>query len=141
MGKFKIPPDEYLAFLKGIELTGVYLKKVDTELVKDKIDISRPVDVEPKGRANYENVEPNVIRVKQQYNIKMSDRENGELLVYVKCAYILTYESGTPMTDDIWEVFKARSVQMVIWPYIREIFDSTLRRFGLPPLFLPARII
>lgn len=49
----------------------------------------------------------------------------------------LLFRSAIPMTDDHFELFKARNLPVYTWPYFREFLHSAVARTGWPVYTLP----
>jgi hypothetical protein len=129
--------EDYAHFLSQLEL-------MDVRVVSAKIDnsvSSAPVSncsVSVRTRPSYENVRDR-IDMFCRYNLTVSTPEVQQPVAKLLVVFCVSYSSKIPMTDEIFDVFKERSLPLTTWPYFREFVHNMFGRLGwirlIPPAF------
>lgn len=82
------------------------------------------------------------IRLLSTDDYKKEPNDNSiEPLLEIKSEFIAQYESSYEFTEEILTEFSNKHIYFHIWPYWREILQSSCARVGIPPFSIaPFRI-
>jgi len=123
----------------NLVLHNIRLYKLVADFNDEKINVSMEESkVYIDKNAYYQVVADNHVRVFQEYFFKVAlQKDPNEVLIKIEPTYILDFQVGGPMDDEIFKIFADSTVLVDSWPYFREIVQSTLLRMGLAPVVLP----
>jgi len=126
-------PEKYIEFIKGIELRNLELLKCSLKRDEGFIpeDISLKIQEKPP---RYRKTDNGFIAY-VSFSI-LAEKETGEKFT-VEASYRVIYESKTPITKTLFEIFSTRALVLHAWPYFRQLVHDFTLRTGLPPLVLP----
>ncbi len=83
-------------------------------------------------------MQDNFVRVFQEYKLKIAHKENeNDVFVSIEVVFLLDFQTGGPIDDEIFEIFAQSTVLIDSWPYFREIVQNSLLRMGLAPVIIP----
>jgi len=133
--KYKLPPEEYRAILKGIELEGIMLEECSAKIRRDRL-IGRAI-VSVNHKISHEKEDENSVLVTCNYELIASTGSKRDFALKILCFFKAKYSSRSPLTDDFLEIFTERNAPMQIWPYFRELAQNMTQRMNIPPLTLP----
>ena len=133
MGEVKVSSEVYNEFTNGLNL--LEIKLVYSE-VKVEEDFSPPAEVKVEEEKKYKNVEEGKFIVRHEYKLKGKEKGKAKAGFYINVIYKLTYQSKTPLTKKIFNVFSEISLPLHTWPYFRQFVHEMSGRMGLPPLTL-----
>ena len=132
-------PEEYQAFVRGLELADVRLVGCDVsaqEMIEDPNRVVLDLDQETAF-----NVFEGGFEAVQEYQFYFLDRENADELGQIDAAFGFVYEteqSAVPADLDRYlEVFSFVSLPVNVWPFAREFVHNMTMRLGWPRLDLP----
>ncbi len=123
----------------NLVLHNIRLYKLEANFDDEKINVSMEESkVYIDKNAYYQLVADNHVRVFQDFFFKVALQNNpDDILIKISPSYILDFQVGGPMDDEIFKIFADSTVLVDSWPYFREIVQSTLLRMGLAPVVLP----
>jgi preprotein translocase subunit SecB len=123
----------------NLVLHNIRLYKFEASFNDEKINVSMEESkVYIDKNVYYQVVADNHVRVFQEFFFKVALQNNpDEVLIKINPSYILDFQVGGPMDDEIFKIFADSTVLVDSWPYFREIVQSTLLRMGLAPVVLP----
>lgn len=127
---------DYAHFLGQLEL-------VDVRLVSAKMDnfahTLPPSDARITVRARpwYENAKGR-IDMFHRYNLTVLGPQMQNPAAKLSAVFCTTYSSEIPMNDEIFNIFRERSLPVITWPYFREFVHNTFGRAGWIGLVAPA---
>ncbi len=130
-----VSPSEYGKFIGQIELLSIWLARAEVE---------NRAGPEPPARGKFSIEDDSTWAPQPGVGFVVNDRYTVELhgetslAMSVKAEYAVLYRSSTPLTDELFQVFKRVNLPLNVWPYLREYVSSTMGRFGWPPFTLPA---
>lgn len=133
--KRPVPPEIYNAFIATLRLQRV--RMVDAHINADE---ARPSPSNTTVRfdynARYQNDDDGFeafASYKASFTNTQTDKPQGD----VAATFALRFESGEPMTDDIFTVFGQVNLKVNTWPFMREFLQSSLNRLDWPAFALP----
>lgn len=136
----KVPTSkDYNAFITQIEIIDIRIVSTQVKLL-DYSYFPSSVEVKWRMRASYEKAEEQ-FNVCHRYNVTISDKETNEAKAKISVAFQVVYSSKIPISDDIFEIFKARNLPLNTWPYFREFIHNTTMRMGWSPLIAPTYVV
>jgi len=132
--------EERLAqFNKNLALVNLRVKKLNAEFDDEKLNVSPETQkVYIDKNAYYQILQDNFVRVFQEYKLKIAHKENeNDVFVSIEVVFLLDFQTGGPIDDEIFEIFAQSTVLIDSWPYFREIVQNSLLRMGLAPVIIP----
>jgi preprotein translocase subunit SecB len=133
MGKEKVGPDVYNKFIDGLDLMEI---KISYSEAKVKEDFSPPAEVEIEENKKFKKLKDSKFVVTHEYKMKGIEKGKKEAGFYINVIYKLMYQSKTPLTKKIFNVFSEISLPLHTWPYFRQFVHEMTARMGLPPLIV-----
>ncbi len=123
----------------NLVIHSIRLYKLEADFNDEKINVSMEESkVFIDKNAYYQVLGSNHVRVFQEFFLKVALQNNpDDVLIKINPVYILDFQVGGPMDDEIFKIFADSTVLVDSWPYFREIVQSTLLRMGLAPVVLP----
>lgn len=139
MEKAKDLEKRYNEFNSHIEFHSIRLLKLETGFDDEKINVSpENQKVFIDRNAYYQVLDDNNIRVFQEFSLKVANKDNSdEIFCYVNPTFVLDFEIGGPIDDEIFKIFSQSTVIMDSWPYFREMVQNSFLRMGLSPIIVP----
>ncbi len=133
--------EQYRKFIHSLQLKDIFIEEASFKrfLKDEEIPEKAHIEVVIKPtKTEFNTLEDNYFEVKQNLlcSFQFSDKEQ-KCLAQIKARYYLLYQSETPITDGLKEIFKKRNIPVQIWPYLREFVSNCMLRMGLPPFILP----
>jgi len=126
----------YNSFIRQIELIDVCLAAARIEnLGYAECPANPRIDV--RSKSSYKNTEGE-FEISHSYNLTIKDMETKLPVAKLSVLFSVTYGSGTPMTDDIFEIFKIYNLPLNTWPYFREFVHNSFARMGWVGVVAPA---
>ena len=136
--KFNLSPEIYREILSGISLDRIYLfsLKVDFD------DSLMPDDIELKIREKPSYIlEENNLIITYEYELKGISANNNTRFFKIKSIFKIIYfvENLADINDEFFEIFSQFTLEMLMWPYFRELVQNITSRMSIPPLTLPMK--
>ena len=129
----KISPDEYRRILDGIELKNILISNIKADLKHELLTEGMKIVI--KDDAQYEMRENDFI-IKNKYILTAKNQAN-KIALKIECVFIVVFETKYEITDGFFEIYKDLSLPLNVWPFFRELVNSTTARMNIPPLTLP----
>jgi preprotein translocase subunit SecB len=131
--KFTLKPKEYQDILKNVDFVAASLKSLNYRCkFPEKIsEVSLKLDKDAKLLDQKEKL------VTVIYSFGLIGREKRNELLKIKGEFQLLLTSEKIMSDEFFQIFKVVSLDLIVWPYLRELFSNITIRSNLPPLILP----
>lgn len=129
----KISPEEYRKILSGIELKNILLKEIKASIEHKYFTENTRITI--KDKAQYKNDENELI-VTHTYTLTAKNKDKKNALKIVG-TFIVIFESNHEINDDFFDIYKETSLPLNVWPFFRELVNSTTSRMNIPPLTLP----
>ncbi|HFE63776.1 MAG TPA: hypothetical protein ENK14_05070 [Caldithrix sp.] len=129
----KISPEEYRRILDGIELKNILISNIKADLKHELLTEGMKIVI--KDDAQYEMREDDFI-IKNKYILTAKNQAN-KIALKIECVFIVVFETKYEITDGFFEIYKDLSLPLNVWPFFRELVNSTTARMNIPPLTLP----
>ncbi|MCD6133581.1 MAG: hypothetical protein J7J16_04630 [Deltaproteobacteria bacterium] len=131
--------ERYNEFNSSIEFRSIRLLKLETGFDDEKINISPETQkIYIDRNAYYQVLDDSTIRVFQEFSLKVASKDNpDDTFCYVNPTFVLDFKTGTPIDDEIFDIFSQSTVLIDSWPYFREIVQNAFLRMGLSPVIVP----
>ncbi|WP_035586903.1 hypothetical protein [Hippea jasoniae] len=131
--------ERYNQFNSNLALVNIRTKKFIAEFDDEKLDVSPETQkVYIDKNSYYQVLADNFVRVFQEYTLKIANKENeNDVFVNINITYLLDFQVGGPIDDEIFEIFSQSTVLVDSWPYFREAVQNALLRMGLAPVIIP----
>ncbi len=131
--------ERFNKFNTNLALVNIRTKKLVASFDDEKLDVSPETQkVYLDKNAYYQILEDNFVRVFQEYSMKIADKDNpDDVFVSIEVTYLLDFQTGGPIDDEVFEIFAQSTVLVDSWPYFRELVQNTLLRMGLAPVVIP----
>jgi len=126
----------YNSFIRQVEVIDVCLTSARIENLGYTECPANP-RIYVKSKSSYKNTEGG-FEVSHGYNLTIKDMETKLSVAKLSVVLSVTYSSETPMTDDIFEVFKVYNLPLNTWPYFREFAHNSFGRMGWVGIVAPA---
>ena len=130
----KISPEEYREILDGLELKDILVSNIKADIKHEYL--SDGLKIKIKNDANYLIDEDDDLIITIRYKLSANSKEKKSALK-IEATYIAVFDSVKEITDDFFDVYKEISLPLNIWPFFRELVNSTTARMNVPPLTLP----
>jgi preprotein translocase subunit SecB len=131
--------ERFNQFNTNLALANIRMQKLTAGFDEEKLDV--PPDTQQiyiDKNSYYQILGDNVVRVFQEYQLKIADKQNKtDEFVSIEVTYLMDFQTGGPIDDEIFELFSQSTVLIDSWPYFREIVQNTLIRMGLAPVIIP----
>ncbi len=126
-------------FNKNLALMNLRVKKINAEFDDEKLNVSPDTQkVYIDKNAYYQILQDNFVRVFQEYVLKIANKnDENDVFVNIEVTFLLDFQTGGPIDDEVFEIFSQSTVLIDSWPYFREIVQNTLLRMGLAPIIIP----
>jgi len=126
--------EQYSEFIRQIELRDIWLNEAS---VSNNHGPLTPVDVTVQFDSDASYVlRENGFRASHQYRVRFESPDS--LLAQIEIRFGLDFLSSTPISDQIFSVFKDVNLPVNTWPFLREFVATTLGRMGWSPFTIPA---
>ena len=136
--KFSLSPDIYRKILSGIFLDRIYL----SSLKVDFNDVLKPdgIELKIKEKPSYV-VEDNNLVVSYSYELQGISSNDNSRFFKIKSIFKIIYivENTSEINDEFFEIFSHFTLEMLLWPYFRELVQNITSRMSIPPLTLPMK--
>ena len=129
----KISPEEYRKILNGIDLKNILLKEVKASI--EHKNFSENIKISIKDKASYKNEEDELV-ITHTYTLTAKGKAKKPALK-ISGTYIVVFESNNEINDGFFNIYKETSLPLNVWPFFRELVNSTTSRMNIPPLTLP----
>ena len=129
----KISPEEYRKILDGTELKNILISNIKADLKHELLTEGMKIVI--KDDAQYEMRENDFI-IKNKYILTAKNQAN-KIALKIECVFIVVFETKYEITDGFFEIYKDLSLPLNVWPFFRELVNSTTARMNIPPLTLP----
>ncbi len=131
--------ERFNQFNTNLALANIRMQKLDAKFDDEKLDVSPDTQqVYIDKESYYQILGDNFVRVFQNYTLKIADKSNKEdEFVSIETTFLMDFQTGGPIDDEIFELFSQSTVLIDSWPYFREIVQNALIRMGLAPVIIP----
>jgi preprotein translocase subunit SecB len=129
----KISSEKYREILDGLELKNILMSNLKASIKHELF--SEGLTVSIKDSSSYENKEDEVI-IRNTYRLTAKNKER-KIALKIEATYILVFETKEIITDNFFEVYEKISLPLNVWPFFRELVNSTTARMNIPPITLP----
>jgi hypothetical protein len=131
--QYKLSPSEYQDVLNTVDLSSVWLAKLDynCELTKDVGPIS--LNFNTDSHINNQGETDTIIAC----NFDLTGSAEGMEVLRIKGEYLLAFTAKQNFSEEFFEIFKDHSLNIMIWPYLRELFYNLTSRSNIAPFVLP----
>lgn len=125
---------DYSNFVSSIELVNLYLNSYTANFYDD--NVATELKLEISGKHSHKHV-GKFITINNENIISAKGADNE--VISIAATYVLKYQidENLEVNDEFINKFVETSVSLTIWPYFRELVNSTVSKMGLPPLILP----
>jgi len=135
---FSLSPEIYRKILSGILLDRIYL----FSLKVDFNDTLKPdgIELKIKEKPSYE-IEDNNLVVSYSYELQGVSSNDNTRFFKIKSIFKIIYdvENIAEINDEFFEIFSHFTLEILMWPYFRELVQSITSRMSIPPLTLPMK--
>jgi len=134
-----ISPQEYIKFLSNLKLQNIYPNSI--LLVFNEESIQQSLNISVDEDSNFIQDGKN-LKINYHVILNAINEDSKNIAMNVDVSFVVKYvlEQEQNITNELFKVFIDNSVNMLIWPYFRELVQSSTGRFGLPPLILPLKV-
>ncbi len=131
--------ERFNKFNTNLALTNIRTKKINASFDDEKLDVSPETQkIYIDKNAYYQVLGDNFVRVFQDYSLKIANKTNADdVFVSIEVSYLMDFETGGPIDDEVFEIFAQSTVLVDSWPYFRELVQNVLIRMGLAPVIIP----
>jgi preprotein translocase subunit SecB len=129
----KISPKEYRKILNGIDLKNILLADLKATIKHELLSEGLKISIKDSAQYSYEEDEF-IIKNKYVLTAKNNDKKN---VLKIEATFIVVFESKYEINDDFFNIYKEISLPLNVWPFFRELVNSTTSRMNIPPLTLP----
>ena len=119
---------------KILELKDILVSNIKADIKHEYL--SDGLKIKIKNDANYLIDEDDDLIITIRYKLSANSKEKKSALK-IEATYIAVFDSVKEITDDFFDVYKEISLPLNIWPFFRELVNSTTARMNVPPLTLP----
>jgi len=136
MQDYQLSVDEYQDILKSIELEDISLRNLTLKTDEEQFGKEFKLNIKPKARCQVED-DTIYFFYKFTFIAKSPDKEKTAIRIVPEYKITYTKTSKTKIDPEFFEIFPEASLKFIVWPYFRELVQSTISRMNLPPLILP----
>jgi len=131
--------ERFNKFNTNLALANIRTKKIAASFDDEKLDVSPETQkIYIDKNAYYQVLEDNFVRVFQDFSLKIANKTNADdVFVSIEVSYLMDFQTGGPIDDEVFEIFAQSTVLVDSWPYFRELVQNTLIRMGLAPVIIP----
>jgi preprotein translocase subunit SecB len=129
----KISPEEYRKILNGIDLKNILLSDLKATIKHELLSEDMKIGIKEDAQYSYEEDE---LIVKNKYVLTAKNKEKKTVLK-IEGSFIVIFESQSEIDDNFFNIYKEISLPLNVWPFFRELVNSTTSRMNIPPLTLP----
>ena len=129
----KISPEEYRKILTGIDLKTILLSEIKAFIKHELLSEDFKIGIKENSSYIYQE---NEFKVTNKY-ILTAKNTDKKIALKIEGTFILLFESEHEINDDFFEIYKDISLPLNVWPFFRELVNSTTARMNIPPLTLP----
>lgn len=134
----------YEKLVSVIEIDNIYVKKLTMESIIPFHDIDDIIESDKKLSIDIDNIfslEKKLSNYKFQANgkINVSAKAEENLIFIINMELIAEYDISKydgDISDEVYNLFVKNNVPINIWPYAREIVQSSTTRMGYPSLII-----
>ncbi len=131
--------ERFNQFNTNLALANIRMKKLNASFDDEKLDV--PPDTQQvyiDKESYYQILADNFVRVFQEYTLRIANKNNkDDVFVLIETTFLMDFQTGGPIDDEIFELFSQSTVLIDSWPYFREIVQNALIRMGLAPVIIP----
>ena len=129
----KISPEEYRKILDGIDLKNILLSELKATIKHELLSEGMKIGIKENTHYAYED---NELIVTNKYVLTAKNNDK-KIVLKIEGIFIVVFESEYEITDDFFEIYKDISLPLNVWPFFRELVNSTTSRMNIPPFTLP----
>lgn len=120
----KISPDEYRQILDGIELKNILISNIKADLKHELLTEGMKIVI--KDDAQYEIKDDDFV-IRDKYTLNAKNQAN-KIALKIECVFIVVFETKYKITEAFFEIYKDLSLPLNVWPFFRELVNSTTAR-------------
>lgn len=132
----RVSPAEYNVFVAGLNIGNIRLTRLVVEAPHAYTPGRALQPHMDTSHAEYVRTDAGFV-VLQDLSFSGFYEGEAERAVHVEARFEASYTAEHPISDAIFEVFRATSLPLNTWPYFRELVHTVLARVGWPVLVLP----
>jgi len=138
MQEHKISPKEYRNILDSVLLENIALNRLNTKVERGYLTNNLVIDIKESNTFTQNN---NVLTILFNYRMVAKAEDAEKAGFTLTSVYEVTYNiiDGVVITKDFMKIFSDLTLGVLLWPYFRELINSTVLKMGLPALVLPMR--
>lgn len=127
---------------RNAHLREINLRRMEVELVAEPGEGEIPIDIDSDYSQEHalKRPEKGAVALSIRVHFEVSVRAEKQVLLRMRCTFQLEYmlNQGMPEgAESDLSAFTATNSMVHVWPYYRELVQSTTWRMGLPPFPLP----
>lgn len=121
-------------FVKNLNLESIYLKNINANFSDNNNAFELTLELKEDHSFS---ISDNTLTIIQYYELIGKSVEHE--VISISGSYVLKYHIGDSCkyNDENINRFIQQSVSLTIWPYFRELVNSSVSKMGLPPLIIP----
>lgn len=151
--KSTMPPTDTLQDLarragpiaRNAQLIEINLRKLDTELFVEPADATLEATLNSEHSVEHAfslktETSPNLLGVTVRFRVTVVSNEDKNQLCVMNAIFLAKYVFPDAMPVDVVKdmgAFAQTNTLIHVWPYYRELVQSTFWRMGIPPFPLP----
>lgn len=137
--KYSLSPQAYQEIVNDLSLEEIVLK----ELTLKVYDENQSSDLTLSTTRNYKKeIIDGFILNDLKYSLTAKDETAEKTYFKIAAKYRLKYNCDCDpetLSDDFFKIFLNFTLEIIIWPYFRELVQSLVSKMNLPPLVLPMK--
>lgn len=138
--KTKITPEEYYDIINSLSLEEIILK----ELVFRSYDEYQSSDLKLSMKRNFfkKHILEDKLITDLKYTFSAKGEDKDKPYFKISAVYRLSYNGDcdfVELSEDFYKIFLKFTLEIIVWPYLRELIQSIVAKLYLPPLVLPIK--
>ena len=129
----KLSPKEYSDILDKLELRGISIDKLEAVVDRKAISNAKELSIEIEESSDYEVDNNLIVHARLKALCKLQKTE----CFSIEAVYSLVFDADEEISSEFFDIFKVLNLPLTIWPFFRELVNSTTSRMGVPALTLP----
>ena len=134
----KITPKEYNRILEGLQPVIVSLESLSAWVDRENaFEMDTTLSAGCKDATFVQGGE-NVVVI-ASYRCRV--RKGRKVILKIDATYRVEFSSEEPFSDEFFDTYKESSLQLLLWPFFRELVYDITSKMYIPPLVLPFQIV
>lgn len=84
-----------------------------------------------------EHFEKAFFESRAKFKYTMENEEHGIAPVTIECVFYGDFQSKSPLTKELAELFTTSEFRVIVWPYFRQFVQDMTARMSIPPAVVP----